>query len=137
MGRDIRIGYDSNCNGGNSVTDFKHYEIAIGGYTVRMRSEDELTTAEQHSISTAAMDRRIYFDDRECRSWFFDFKHDGRWVGSIGIDVNEMTIRVDAREEERHRATGILEGRRPIADPEDENGAWESAAEEKRSHIDY
>ena len=81
------------------MTDFKHYETVIDGYTVKMRSEDELAANEQRSIALAAMEQRIYFNDAECRSWFFDFKHEGRWIGSMGIEAKEMTIRVDARGE--------------------------------------
>ena len=105
------------------MTDFNHYETVIDGYTVKMRSEDELTADEQRSIARAAMDQRIYFNDVECRSWFFDFKHEGRWIGSMGIEAKEMTIRVDAREEECTGGGGILEGKRPVANPEDEKGA--------------
>lgn len=115
------------------MTEFRYYKAVIDGYTVKMRSEDELTADEQRSIAVAAMDRRIYFNDVECRSWFFDFKHEGRWIGSMGIEAKEMTIRVDAREEGRAEAAGILEGKRPIADPEDEKGAWEDAVEEKHA----
>ena len=118
---------------GDGVIDFKHYEAVIDGYTVKMRSEDDLTADEQRSIALAAMDQAIYFNDVECRSWFFDFKHEGRWIGSMGIEAKEMTIRVDAREEGRGGADGILEGKRPMGAAEDEKGAWEEAVEEKHA----
>lgn len=121
---------------GDGVTDFRRYEVVIDGYTVKMRSEDDLTADEQRSIALAAMDQTIYFNDVECRSWFFDFKHEGRWIGSMGIEAKKMTIRVDAREEERAEAAGILGGKRPIANPEDEKGAWEEAVEKKRDSAD-
>lgn len=118
---------------GDGVTDFNCYEVVIDGYTVKMCSEDDLTADEQRSIALAAMDQAICFNDVECRSWFFDFKLEGRWIGSMGIEAKEMTIRVDAREEERAEAAGIVEGKRPIAAPEDEKGAWEEAVEEKHA----
>ena len=115
------------------MTEFRYYKAVIDGYTVKMRSEDELTADEQRSMAVAAMNQRIYFNDVECRSWFFDFKHEARWIGSMDIEAKEMTIRVDAREGKLAGASGILEGKRPIANPEDEKGAWEEAVEEKHA----
>lgn len=74
------------------------YKLEVEGFAVELRSAEELSPEERRSIVEAAMRRPIYFNDRECRSWFYDFKHEGRWIGSLGIDSSGMTLRVDGKE---------------------------------------
>lgn len=76
----------------------KTYKLDAGGFAVEIRSADELSPEERRSVAEAAMRRPVFFDDMECRSWFFDFKHEGRWIGSLGIDSSGMAIRVDGKE---------------------------------------
>lgn len=76
----------------------KTYKLDAGGFAVEIRSADELSPEERRSVAEAAMRRPVFFDDMECRSRFFDFKHEGRWIGSLGIDSSGMAIRVDGKE---------------------------------------
>lgn len=76
----------------------KTYKLEVDGFAVEIRSAEDLYPDELRSVAEAAMRRPVFFNDLECRSWFYDFKHDGRWVGSIGIDSSGMALRVDGKE---------------------------------------
>ena len=76
----------------------KTYKLEVDGFAVEIRSAEDLCPDELRSVAEAAMRRPVFFNDLECRSWFFDFKHEGRWIGSLGIDSSGMAIRVDGKE---------------------------------------
>lgn len=76
----------------------KTYKLEVDGFAVEIRSAEDLYPDELRSVAEAAMRRPVFFNDLECRSWFYDFKHDGRWVGSLGIDSSGMALRVDGKE---------------------------------------
>ena len=74
------------------------YKLEVEGFAVELRSADELSPEERRSIAEAAMRRPIYFNELEFYHWFFDFKHEGRWIGSLEIDSSGMALRVDGKE---------------------------------------